>query len=1242
MFSGGSAAARISQSWRFNFKAGVSSMVLFMGCVLLSPALAAQNFQWEQHEGFRSAKLAAPKTGETGFQKLDAAAIGVTFTNEISTVRGILNRNLLNGSGVALGDVDGDGWCDIYLCGLDTDNFLFRNLGNWQFQDVTGSAGVSCKGQDCTGAVFADVDGDGDLDLLVSSLGGGVRLFQNDGKGHFLDVTKSAGLASTAASMSMALADVDGDGDLDLYVANYRTETISDTPTLTFTVQTVQGHPRVALVDNQPVTLPKWTNRFEVGPTGNVLELGEPDFLYLNDGKGNFRAVSFTDGTFMDENSIPLDETPRDWGLAVQMHDFNGDGAPDIYICNDYFSPDRIWINDGAGKFRAIARTAIRSTSSFSMGVDFADIDRDGNTDFFVVDMLSRDHQKRHVQLEQRAAAPLPIGMSETRLQFSRNTLQWNRGDGTFTEIGYFAGVEASDWSWGPVFLDVDLDGYEDLLVSNGQLRDFQNMDMARKVTAGNGGKLTQKEILKSIAEFPTLRTPNYVFRNRGDLTFEEVGKEWGFDAPAISQGIALADLDNDGDLDVVINNLRELPGIFRNDAQAPRVGVRLRGKTPNTSGIGAKIKVRGAAVEQSQEMISGGRYLSGDQAMRVFAAGAGDSLEVEVRWRSGKLSRITTKANSICEISEKGAVEAPAKSVPQAAPLFSEVESLPKVVHVERPFDELARQPLLTKLMSQLGPGVCWHDIDGDGWEDLIVGSGRGGHTSIFQNKNGQGFITLTNAMFNRPVARDQTTILAMGRMLLAGSANYEDGSTNGGLIRIYDLERMAAGDSVLGFKFSCGPLALADIDGDGDLDLFAGGRVVAGRYPEPADSILLRNEGGKLVPVQVFEKLGLVSGAVFSDLDSDGFPELLLATEWGPVRVFKRENGKYIDRTRELGLDAYTGWWNSVATGDFDGDGRLEIVASNWGLNSAYRTSAEHPRKIYYGDFIGIGRIDLVEARFDPALGKEVPERNFMVAGAANPLLQERVPGFAAYGMMSVQEIYGEPLAKAPALEARTFASMIFSPAGEKFTAKPLPTEAQLTPAFAVAIADLDGDGNEDLFLSQNFAAVAPAEPRCDAGRGLMLKGNGHGDLKAVSGQESGLEIYGEQRGAALCDFDRDGRVDLAVTQNAGVTKLFQNKNAQPGLSVRVKGPPGNPAGVGAQIRLENDRFKGPVREIQAGSGYWSQSSAVQIMILPQGQKATAVSVLWPGGKKTQSPIPSGAREIEIATDGTVKQLN
>jgi len=564
-----------------------------------------------------------PKAGRTGFTLLKGAVTGILFTNLLDDEHSLTNRNLLSGSGVAAGDVDGDGRVDLYFCGLDNPNGLYRNLGQWKFEDITASAGVGCSRQYSTGAVLADIDGDGDLDLLVNALGGGTRLFLNDGQGHFTESTDS-GLIRRQGSMSMALADVDGNGTLDLYVANFRPDTIRDEPTTKFHGQLVAGRPIITTVNDQPATLPEYTNRFVLTPSGNVLEFGEPDVLYRNDGRGHFQPRSFTDGSFLNEDGLPLTDPPRDWGLAAQFHDLDSDGAPDIYVCNDLFTPDRIWINDGQGKFRALPRLALRNTSTFSMGVDFADIDRDGYVDFFVVDMLSRDHQKRHVQVSESNPTPLPVGLIDIRPQVLRNNLQINRGDGTFAEATYYAGLEASEWSWGPIFLDVDLDGFEDILVTNGQLRDFQNIDMANRIEALRAaGKLTRPEWLKLLRSYPSLVTAKVVFRNRGNRTFEEKGAEWGFSTPGISQGMCLADLDGDGDLDVVVNNLNGAVGLYRNESHAPRVAVRLKGQAPNTRGIGAKIWLYGGAVPvQSQEMICGGRYLSGDDAMRVFATG--------------------------------------------------------------------------------------------------------------------------------------------------------------------------------------------------------------------------------------------------------------------------------------------------------------------------------------------------------------------------------------------------------------------------------------------------------------------------------------------------------------------------------------------------------------------------------------------------------------------------------------------
>jgi hypothetical protein len=1217
--------------------------------------------EWQMIEGGRAAALAVPSSGKTGFTQLDSARTGIAFTNLLADARSLANRNLLSGSGVAAGDADGDGWCDLYFCGLDGDNIFYRNLGDWKFADATASAGVAGRNQDSTGAAFADIDGDGDLDLLVNVLGGGTRVFLNDGKAHFAEVTQQAGVASKAGSMSMALADVDGDGDLDLYVTNFRPTTIQDEVATRFRVKMTDGRPVVTMVNNIPVSSPEFTNRFIVSAAGNILELGEADVLYLNNGRGQFSPVSFLDGSFLDDTGKPLVEPPRDWGLAVQFHDMNNDGAPDIYVCNDLYTPDRIWINDGKGKFRALDNFSLRNTSTFSMGVDFADIDRDGDVDFFVVDMLSRDHVNRHVQMPQSRPIRWPIGMIDNRPQVVRNTLQVNRGDNTFAETSYYSGLEASEWSWGPIFLDVDLDGFEDILVATGQLRDFQNADMAQRMEAAKANKqLSQSEVASFMKLFPHLKSPILAFRNRGHLRFEDIGAQWGFGAPGISQGMALADLDNDGDLDLAVNNLHDAAGIYRNDCTSPRVAVRLKGLAANTQGIGAKIKVSGgpppldqsgpienrSVLIQSQEVICGGRYLSGDDPVRVFAGGSlTNELTIEVSWRSGKRSLIKgAKANWIYEISEAGAEAAAsdhASRITRRAPtLFQDVSSLINHRHVEEPFEDFDRQPLLPNRLSQLGPGVCWHDLDSDGWDDLIIGSGRSGQLAVYRNNQHGGFEALKDSPLNRPVTRDQTGVLGFRGNVIIGSSNYEDGLTNGGCIRIYDLNNKAVSDSILGQSSSAGPLAMGDIDGDGDLDLFVGGRAVPGRYPEPAASMMVMSEGGKFVPGQRWEKLGLVSGAVLSDLNGDGFPELILACEWGPVRLFSNEKGTFKEITQESGFAEHKGLWAGITTGDLDGDGKLEIIATNWGLNSRLRASRNHPRKIYFGDLDGNGTLDIVESRYEEAMGKQVPERGFRAVRAALPFLAEKVETFEAYGKAGINELYGEKLDGAEKMvEINSLASMVFFNRGGRFEGVELPKEAQLSPAFGVSVGDVNGDGDDDIFLSQNFFAVNSENTRSDAGRGLWLMGNGKGGLEAAEGHESGVKVYGEQRGSALSDFDGDGRLDLVVSQNGAETKLYRNVGATPGLRVRLKGPIGNPTGVGAAIQLVGEKSLGALREIKAGSGYWSQDSAVQLMSLKE--RPNQARVRWPGGKITTSQIPKQAKEVVISADGKLEVL-
>jgi hypothetical protein len=1237
--------------------------LLWTTALLLQIVADAQT--WQQGLGYRFAPLTVPRGGQAGFTLLMPQETGIWFTNSLPESRSLTNTILPNGSGVAAGDVDEDGWCDLFFCGLAGGSRLYRNLGNWKFEDITERAGITCSNLDATGAVFADISGDGHLDLLVNSIGGGTHIFINDGKGHFTHSRQV--LNEGRGGTGLALADTTGTGRLDLYIANYRASTIMDAPGTRFSMRMVNGQAEVALINGRPPTDPEWTNRFRFKTEMDELgrsrvgreEMGEPDVFFRNNGRGGFEAISWTGGTFLDADGKPLMTPPFDWGLSIVLRDFNGDGWPDIYVCNDFQSPDRFWLNDGQGHFRAAPDFALRESSFSSMGMDVADLNRDGFDDFMVVDMLSRDHRRRMTQRNTMYAGRALTGSMGDREQYPRNTLFMNRGDGTYAEIAQYAGLEASEWSWAPVFLDVDLDGYEDVLIPNGFIRDNMNVDVQNQIRQASAPKkIRSVEDLSLRKMFPRLATPNLAFRNCGELRFEEVGRQWGFNTATISQGACLADLDNDGDLDVIVNNLNDAAGLYRNNTSAPRIAVRLRGVPPNTRGIGARIRVTGGPVPQSQEMMCGGRYLSCDDTLRVFAASSlTNRLRIEVAWRSSKRSVVPdAKPNCLYEIAEAGATEAPAPSPPPAAPvapMFEDVSERLGHRHQEEPFDDFARQPLLPKRLSQLGPGVCLWDVDGDGWEDLIIGSGKGGQLAWYQNDGQGGFKRSSQAPWTGSVSRDQTGIVGWAPgTVLVGSANYEDGQVSGAAVEGYGSGQGQASEMVGAWDGSAGPLAVADYDGDGELDLFVGGRVKAGRYPEAASSRLYHGRGGRLVLDEAnserLREIGLVSGAVWSDLDGDGWPELILACEWGPLRVFHNDHGRLVAMDFPVSLPSggtttlsrLTGWWNGVTTGDLDGDGRMDIIASNWGRNTKYERWRKQPIRIYYGDMAQSGEVQLLESYFEPNSGRYVPSQMLERVTQAIPLLAARFPTHQSWADAGIEEVMGERRDTMRYGEAGWLETTALLNRGDHFEARLLPLEAQIAPCFAVCVADYDGDGKEDVFLSQNFFAVNSDTSRYDAGRGLWLQGDGQGGLRAIPGQESGIKVYGEQRGAAVCDFDGDGRTDLVVTQNGGETHLFHNVRGKPGLRVRLRGPVGNPLGIGAVMRLKFGDRLGPAREIHGGSGYWSQDSVVQVMSGPS--EPTQIWVRWPGGRSVTADLPPKAREVVVGFQGDVHQTH
>jgi hypothetical protein len=1274
--------------------AWLASRLCLLGLLLSAGAVhlaGAAPLHWEPGNGFQSADLEVSASDRVGFTRLGPETTGLRFENPLPAGLAAANNNFMNGSGVAAGDFDSDGWCDLYFCAITGTNALYRNLGGWRFADVTARTGVGLTGLHSTGALFADCDGDGRLDLLVATLGTGVHCLLNQGDGQFREVTAGAGLVSDTGSTSLAMADVDGDGDLDLYVANYGALSILRSG----------GRAEMRQVNGQWVVTGPHAKRLRF-IEGRLEEVGEPDVLYLNDGRGRFQAVPWNSAHFLDEEGNPKSE-PWDFGLSVQMRDLNDDGAPDIYVCNDFQTVDRIWLNDGAGRFRALPRLALRKQSFSSMGVDFADLDRDGFLDFMATEMMSREHRLRMRQIVGMAPlVPVP-GRVDNRPEIARNTLFHNRGDGTFAEIASYAGVPATDWSWQPVFLDVDLDGYEDLLIGNGMMFDVQDRDVLDRVRGL--GRQAPEQARTNLLLYPPFLSPNLAFRNRRDLTFEDVSWAWGFDSTQITQGFAFADFDHDGDLDLAVNGINGGAGLHRFDSAAARVAVRLRGEPPNRAGFGARVRVLGGAVPmQMQEMRCGGHYLSGSDSQLVFAAGSPTNrLTLEVRWRSGRRSVLADAApNRLYEIQEPPAPgghssvasnQLPVEAEPRTAnkppstkhqapgtadltphtshqPLFRDISHRLRHTHHEELFNDFARQPLLTRLLSQLGPGVAWVDMDGDGRDELVVGAGRDGALGVSRQDHAGDFQPAVAAGLG-PVPDDLAGLVAWPmaggtNLLLTALASYETGATNGPAVIQWSFAPgrppvATALTNVTLAGASPGPLAMADLDGQGNLALFVGGRVLPGAWPAPASSRLFRlSEDGWTLDAtasRLLEKVGLVSGAQWTDLTGDGLPELVLACEWGPLRIFRNDRGSLSAWNPALTwpanlaslaprsppapqpstLSELTGWWSGVAAGDFDEDGRLDLIAGNWGWNDAAQASFDRPLRVYYGDLGGQGVVDVLEAYFPDELTTEMPRRNLNALSQALPFLRARYPTHAAFSTATVADVIALLPARPAVAAANTLATTLFLNRGDHFQAVPLPREAQWAPACAVCVADTDGDGHEDVFLSQNWFAFRPEWPRLDAGRGLWLRGDGRGNLTPMTGQESGVLVYGEQRGAAVGDFNADGRVDLAVSQNGTATCLYENIGARPGLRVRLTGPPANLAAIGSVLRLGAGGRLGPAREIRAGAGYWSQDSAVQV--LAAAGEPDQLWVRWPGGREAVTPVPAGARELTVDFEGRVR---
>jgi YD repeat-containing protein len=1112
------------------------------------------------------------------------------------------------GSGVCVGDYDQDGRPDIYAVGKMGENNLYRQTGDFVFEDVTEKAGVQGGETWGTGATFADVDNDGDLDLYVCQVRARDILYINQGDGTFRDATLESGLDLVAGSVMASFADYDRDGDLDFYLVTS-------------------------------------FNLFLEDSTGGR------DYLYRNNGDGSFTDVSLAAGI----------SRQTGFGHTSIWWDYDRDGWPDLYVANDYDQADYLYRNNGDGGFTNIIGSAIPHTPFYSMGADIADLNNDGLVDLFATDMLATTHFKQKVQMGEEPDNAFAVSLLPTP-QYMRNALYLNSGMGYFMEAAYLAELAATDWTWSPKFGDLNNDGWVDLFIANGQVRNYIHADDFERNSALFEGESGGQALVDSTRADPILKEKNLAFINRGDLVFEEVGSEWGLDHLGVSTGSALADLDRDGDLDLLYSNLDAPLSVCRNNSQTGnRVLIQLLGTSSNRFGIGSEVRVRSALGTQVRYLTLASGVLSANEPLLHF--GLGDDAvisELSVSWPSGKRQvYYGLEANRFYHFTEpEGPVaDQPADSSRQRSDtaLFAATgeETGLNFVHAETWFDDFKKQSLVPNQFSQLGPGLAWGDPDGDGRFDLFVGGAAGQKSRLFQNRGGGIFEeTDTEQAWDSHSASEDLGALWLDvdgdgddDLYVATGSNEFDEDDPRMLDRIYLNDGSGAfaeapNGTLPDRRGITGSVVAADYDRDGDLDLFVGGRVIEGKYPLSPDSFLLENQDGTFVDVTddyapELRKAGLVTGALWTDADDDGHLDLMITREWGSVAYFRNSGEGFVDATEGSGLGGYLGWWNSIAGSDFEGDGDIDYVVCNVGLNTKYHASPARPVTLYYGDMHqGGGGLNLIEATYEGEV--LYPVRGKSCSTGAMPLIAEKFKTYASFASASVFDIY-QPnvLADSTRMTANMLSSGVFLNDGQgRFEYKPLPRIAQVSPGYGVAAQDFNGDGNADICFVQNFFGPQVETGRFDGGLGLVLLGDGDGAFEPLPAQRSGLVVPGDAKGLTVCDLDEDGWPDLVASRNNDSLSAFVNRH-QPdnqSFSVKLIGETGNRHAIGSKITLHYSNGRQAAAELSAGSGYLSQSQPLVFFGYRPDTVPTTINVRWPDGTVTKHAWDSQKRLIEI----------